>query len=650
MPDSRPAAFPPLEAIRFDEKNINWLIEFLEDCPGRLSAAIVPGPLPGQALIERLRFALRNLSLVIAPHDASPAELADEALSLAQKDQVYLIRLDGTRRFASEEQAQAFWRSLNFQRERLAQGRLRTLFLLNEENDQRLIHFADDLREWLWLVRFPEAVLPRTSASEVTLERSITERGPEISRPPLSILRDQLRRAREAGLPESTLARHYAWPLFQALLDQGLVQEAGRVWDQDLRDGHALDFLHENMKLMWLGDLRLAQGDLGRAEKAYLDSLDIAKGLAEQDPTNIEWQRSLSFSSKQLGNLFLKQGDLSRAEKAYQDSLAVVEHFAKHDPTNTEWQRDLSVSYRMLGGILRVQGKLERAEKAYRDALAITKRLADQDPTNTEWQRDLSVSYDRLGDVLQAQGDLGRAEKALRDALAIGERLAAQDPANTGWQRDLSVSYNKLGDVLRDQGDLGRAEKAYQDALAIRVRLAAQDPANTLWQRDRSVSYDRLGDVLQAQGDLGRAEKTYRDALAITKRLAAQDPTNTGWQRDLSVSYHKLGDVLIDQGDRGRAEKAYRNALAIHERLAEQDRTNTLWRTDLAASSVKMTMVLDQNTAAGRDQARRLLQDSLAILRPLQAAGRLTPKQQGWIPDIEKRLARLDQPDAPSHK
>jgi len=650
MPDARPTVLPLLEAIRFNETNLKWLIEFLEDCPGRLSAAIVPGPLPGQALIERLRFALQNLPMVNAPPDAAPVELADQALSLAQKDQVYLIRLDGTRRFASEEEAQAFWRSLNFQRERLAQGRLRTLFLLNEENDQRLIHFADDLREWLWLVRFPEAVLPRTSASEVTLERSITEGGPEISRPPVSILRDQLRRAREAGLSESTLARHYAWPLFQALLDQGLVQEAGRVWDQDLRDGHALDFLHESKKLMCLGDLLEAQGDLGRAEKACLDSLDIAKGLAEQDPTNIEWQRSLSFSYKQLGYLFLKQGDLSRAEKAYQDSLAVVEHFAKHDPTNPEWQWDLSVSYRMLGGFLRFQGKLERAEKTYQDSLDIAKRLVAQDPTNTRWQRTLSVSYENLGHLLRDQGDLGRAEKAYQDALAIAERLADQDPTNTWWQRDLSVSYHKLGDVLLVQGDLGRAEKAYRDALAIAERLADQDPTNTLWQRDLSDSYIKLGDVLRDQGDLGRAEKAYRDALAIAERLAAQDPTNTSWQRDLSVSYHKLGDVLLVQGDLGRAEKAYRDALVIHERLAAQDPTNPQWQTDLAAVSVSLSMVVDKNTGAGLDQTRRLLENSLAILRALHTAGWLTPKRQTLISDVEKTLDQLDQLDGPSHK
>jgi len=397
-------------------------------------------------------------------------------------------------------------------------------------------------------------------------------------------------------------------------------------------------------ELLW----GLAQ-ELGNRGRCSHSLALLARFHQKQAIEALSWQdqgRLHVITSTALAGL----GRLPQAAQALAAAIQALSAQADQDPINTLWQRDLSVSYSKLGDVLQAQGDLGRGEKAYQDALAIGERLAAQDPTNTEWQRDLSVSYERLGDVLQAQGDLGRAEKAYQDALAITKRLADQDPINTLWQRDLSVSYNKLGDLLRDQGDLGRAEKAYRDALAIRKRLAAQDPTNTLWQRDLSVSYNKLGDILLAQGDLGRGEKAYQDALAIGERLAAQDPTNTEWQRDLSVSYNNLGDLLQAQGDLGRAEKAYQDALAITKRLADQDPTNTLWRTDLVISSVKMTMVLDQNTAAGRDQARRLLENSLAILRPLQAAGRLTPKQQGWITDIEKRLARLNQPDGASNK
>ena len=40
----------------------------------------------------------------------------------------------------------------------------------------------------------------------------------------------------------------------------------------------------------------------------------------------------------------VRQGNLPEALKAYQAGLAIAERLARADPGNAEWQRDLSVS------------------------------------------------------------------------------------------------------------------------------------------------------------------------------------------------------------------------------------------------------------------------------------------------------------------
>ena len=337
---------------------------------------------------------------------------------------------------------------------------------------------------------------------------------------------------------------------------------------------NALEYDADDLEsLLWVGWIANDRGDLNRAFAHFRRVLKLAKD------ESLIWY--FCWAKTGIGDVLVAQGDLGGALTSYRDSLAISDRLAKSDPGNAGWQRDLSVSYEKVGNVLVAQGDLGGALTSYRDSLAIRDRLAKSDPGNAGWQRDLSVSFNKVGDVLVAQGDLGGALTSYRDSLAIRDRLAKSDPGNAGWQRDLSVSYDNVGDVLVAQGDLGGALTSYRDSLAIRDRLAKSDPGNAGWQRDLSVSYDNVGDVLVAQGDLGGALTSYRDSLAISDRLAKSDPGNAGWQRDLSVSYARLAMGLRGADPSGAIEKLEKGH-AIMMRLVTLSPDNAIWKRDAA--------------------------------------------------------------------
>ncbi len=373
-----------------------------------------------------------------------------------------------------------------------------------------------------------------------------------------------------------------------------------------------------------IGDIRAARGDRDGALKAYEDGLDIAKRLAERDKNNAEWQRDLSVSYNKIGDIRAARGDRDGALKAYEDGLDIRKRLAERDKNNAEWQRDLSVVYNKIGDIRAARGDRDGALKAYEDGLDIAKRLAERDKNNAEWQRDLSVVYNKIGDIRAARGDRDGALKAYEDGLDIAKRLAERDKNNAEWQRDLSVSYNKIGDIRAARGDRDGALKAYEDGLDIAKRLAERDKNNAEWQRDLSVSYDRVGDIRAARGDSDGALKAYEDGLDIAKRLAERDKNNAEWQRDLSVSYDRVGDIRAARGDSDGALKAYEDGLDIRKRLAERDKNNVQWQTDLAVSAWKLA-------AAGAEDGRAQIAGGLAILKRLDAEGKLTADQKGWI-------------------
>jgi tetratricopeptide (TPR) repeat protein len=239
-----------------------------------------------------------------------------------------------------------------------------------------------------------------------------------------------------------------------------------------------------------LGLLHKRAGSLAQAERA-LDQ-------AQQAAIRSGQERDQSVAQAYLGDIRLAQGNLRDALAAYDEAVSVQQRLAD----NTERQRDLSVCFERIGDVQRAQGNLDATLKAYQDGLNIREKLAARDPSNAGWQFDLGLSVGRIGDLLIAQGQLLEGLASIERASGIFAKLVATDPSNSEWQRDLSVSYNKIGDVQRARGNLDAALKAYGDSLAIRKKLATQDPSNAQWQRDLSVSFEKIGDVQCARGDL----------------------------------------------------------------------------------------------------------------------------------------------------
>jgi tetratricopeptide (TPR) repeat protein len=184
----------------------------------------------------------------------------------------------------------------------------------------------------------------------------------------------------------------------------------------------------------------------------------------------LEDPRITYLASVQLGDLAIASGNGGDAERYHRQALEGAQQRAKSDPDDSTAQRDLSVSYNKIGDIRAARGDRDGALKSYEDGLAIRKALAERDPSNAEWQRDLSVSYNKIGDIRAARGDRDGALKSYEDGLAIRKALAERDPSNAEWQTDLAVSSYKIG-------SLGGSEacRHFQTALAILKRLDAED-------------------------------------------------------------------------------------------------------------------------------------------------------------------------------
>jgi hypothetical protein len=71
---------------------------------------------------------------------------------------------------------------------------------------------------------------------------------------------------------------------------------------------------------------------------------------------------------------------------SFQEDLAVAKNLAETDPHNADWQRSLSDSFNFVGEVLVAQGKLGEALQYFQEGLAVSDRLAKTHPSHPEAQ------------------------------------------------------------------------------------------------------------------------------------------------------------------------------------------------------------------------------------------------------------------------
>ncbi len=511
--------------ISFDPTELTGLLELLRDCQGRVVAAVVPGTTGAEALTARLRDALPELRLEVAADAATPGQLGARATALGRGgDSLFVVPVDG-RRLETEAARVDFWRRLNYQRERLASGAVRTCLVLDAENESALAMVADDLWDWAMVFRFPEAVMRPESPSIAVVQRPVVDTELEGE---LKALRARLRRALEVELPSERVARGFVAPLFVKLAKSGHEKEARELWEHELRHGDALTGMSEQQKAEILQarlpnlvfeDLLLAstltmlareaaphfQEWGGKATEATLESLvgekasQVAQALGRLKP-RIEKRSLAERSVKALARKNLYDEEASNAETTLERQLIellqedrdlFVELLEKLDGVEVRAKRrslaagrDLKADQIVTGGyaihvtggnVYMVHGSRTPAEALGYDQIA---RDARQDPI-------------RWREVILAAAQVGPLDVwELADALSFDDDSA--DSLTNAWGLHLA------GNVVAESADLERVSPRNHRWLeGLRQRLAGLLASTQLPATERALAGSnlaRLGD------------------------------------------------------------------------------------------------------------------------------------------------------------
>ena len=436
-----------------------------------------------------------------------------------------------------------------------------------------------------------------------------------------------------------TASQSYSLPLRMSL---GFLEEAEGMLNVMARYGRPTPRLRRRQIAMLIafGDSYRELGRTAEAERRIIEAQRLASETARDNAADPIWRWEQARAQQRRGDVEMAKGDLAAALREFRSVQEIIESLIKIDPDNAQYQRDLSLAYERIGLVQVTQGQFAEAFASFKSVLALRQRLVEAAPRDLQRQQDLAVAHERVGEIQRAHGELDEALASYRASLALVERVAKAQPDNAGLQRHLAVAHTSVGTVLYALGQLAEARDSFKTAFAIDERLAKSDPQNADWQRGLSVLHERLGDVLIAQSNPGEALTQYEASLAIRQVIARGDPDNINWQGDLALAYERVGAAFAALKRSEEAEVTYQQALTIYAALLERAPDSASLLFGSAMPLIRLGMLHGANGAP-------YLEKALAILKQLDATGRLDPRRRSMITVIEGVVKELRAQPAP---
>lgn len=333
-------------------------------------------------------------------------------------------------------------------------------------------------------------------------------------------------------------------------LDQGKIDDAKRAFTESLRfsqvsaadDNHvpALQLAVVDAEF-WLGTAAWQSGETQQALAYFRAALPIVTTVTNEHPNDDTALQRLAWMHTNVGHVFEVEGAWSKAMDEYAAELRVAQRLVSQRPNNRLYQVDLATAHDNIAALLYAHGRFEDAEQQYLAERAVLAKLVTGNPRDSETTSLLAVAQTYLAQVAESLGHTDSARDNLRQAKIIGETALASDPGNMTKLGDLAAYCRRLARNLRLTGNPSAAAPLLERAAALYAQMLGRAPTSARGQYGLAATRLEQAQLAWQAGDATVARRHTNDAgLAFTALLHAQN-----YERDASLG---LANTLLLQG------------------------------------------------------------------------------------------------------
>lgn len=355
-----------------------------------------------------------------------------------------------------------------------------------------------------------------------------------------------------------------------------------------------------------LGQVRMAQGKLPEALKAFEQSLLIAQTAAQKEPNNLPVRFTLGQSQFWVGEAHRRMGNSTGALAKMRDYLATSEALARAAPTNSDYQIEQAYGYSNVGSLLEAGGDLTGALKQYERCAVVERARLRTDPQNRDWQAGLAQTINNIAAALQKQGRLRDARTRFEEEQAIYASLVRADPKHTGWKSYLATNRAYLGLLLTDLGELEEASEQFAGARSVASELVTFDPQQVKWRRNLAAILSNASIVERSRSRIAASRELASRAERLINEALREAPQQTDWRRDRANIMLRHAEALYASDDLVSAKRLAGSV------LSSVPPNEAAWRVTAADAAILLGHIAaDQGHPAAANAAWRQTADSL---------------------------------------
>ena len=322
--------------------------------------------------------------------------------------------------------------------------------------------------------------------------------------------------------------------------------------------------------LLMIGQVRLAQGRMDDAGKAFAESLDIARATAARQPGNPDLQMAVVDAYSFQGLNEWQRGDIDAALARFDKALPIVARVVRAHPRNDDWQERLMWAYNNRGHLREVRGQFEPALGDYVSVQRVAQALVERQPANARYKQRLADAYDSLAQLLYKQGNLAGAERYYAAERTLLRALLADDPRNNVTRAYLAAADTFYAHVAGSLGQLDEARESLQRAHDVGSAMLAESPGDVDLAGDLASYCRRLARVMRLQGDRLAARRMLARATALYGDIVARAPDGVRGRLGKAATLLESAQLEWQEGHRARAAGLAAGARSQYEALLQE--------------------------------------------------------------------------------
>ena len=281
-----------------------------------------------------------------------------------------------------------------------------------------------------------------------------------------------------------------------------------------------------------MGNLYKLKGEYPKAEKYYLESLEIRKNLKNHS--------DIAISQNNLGLLYRKMGNFPKAKEFFMNCLETCQTVFSEDCS------EVIMYLNNLGNLYHRMRNFSEAKRIYLKCLNFSLRLG--------FPFEKAFSQNNLGNLYTDMGKFRKAEKILLKSLETSRRIY-------GENTHIFEPLDSLGSLHENMGNDSEAEKIYLNSLEIKQKFAGENSQRLLTTLDSLVLlYYKLAIFYNKMENFQKAKEVEKNALIIRENIFGEN------NEDVAEGLFWLGNVYFHLKNFPEAKKTYWKSLEIYKK------------------------------------------------------------------------------------